>query len=55
MTSIVLTTANAKTDRPNRLKLEFTQNLRLENKFISLSRLTLYYTWKNFASKYGNT
>ena len=55
MDSIVLTTANAKTSEAHRLKLELSSILRLKDSLVSLSHLSLYYTWNNFEDKYGNT
>ena len=55
MDSVVLTTANAKTLEANKLRLELTSNLRLENQIISLSKLSIYYTWRDFKAEYGTT
>ena len=55
MGSTVLSTANAKTSEPNRLRLELPNNLRLESQVISMSHLSIYYTWKNFKAEYGIT
>ena len=48
MDSVVLITANAKTSEANKLRLELTSNLRLENQVISMSHLSIYCTWSNF-------
>ena len=50
----ILSTGNAKTSENHKLRLELISDLRLENAVISLSHLSLYYTWKNFLSKYNN-
>ena len=55
MNSIVLSTANSKTDRNNVLRLNLTSDLKLEDNLVSLSHCSVYYTWKNFKREYGNT
>ena len=55
MNTVVLSTANAKTDKNNVLRLNLTTNLKLENNLISLNHLNIYYNWKNFKAEYGNT
>ena len=47
---------NSKTSNPHALKLEFTSklDLRLGEKIIALSNLSIYYTWKNKRSSYNN-
>ena len=54
MNTIVLTTANAKTDQNNVLRLNLTSDLKLENNLISLNHCNIYYNWKNFKSEYEN-
>ena len=55
MDAIVLTTANSKTEDAHRLRLEFSSDLKLQDNLVSMSHLTLHYTWKNFSKKYDNT
>ena len=55
MNSIVLSTANSKTDKNNLLRFNLTSDLKLENNLISLSHCSIYYNWKNFKSEYNNT
>ena len=50
-----MSTANSETDRNNVLRLNLTSDLRLEDNLVSLSHCSIYYTWKNFKSEYGNT
>ena len=47
---------NSKTSDPHRLFLNFTDkiDLRRKNKYIALSNLTIYYTWKNIKKSYKN-
>ena len=47
---------NSKTSYPHVLKLKFTSklDLRLGEKVIALSNLSMYYTWKNIKSSYNN-
>ena len=47
---------NSKTSKPHILKLKFTSklDLRLGEKVIALSNLSIYYTWKNIKSSYNN-
>ena len=47
---------NSKTSMPNILKLKLTSklDLRLGEKVMALSNLTIYYTWKNIKSSYNN-
>ena len=46
---------NSKTSKPHTLTLWLTNklNLRLVNKFIALSNLSIYYTWKNIKDTYN--
>lgn len=55
MNSIVLSTANAQTGENHRLRLSLTGALKLDSNLISLSHCSIYYTWKNFKTEYGNT
>ena len=47
---------NSKTSKPHILKLKLTDKLDLRNgeKFIALSNISIYYTWKNTKSLYNN-
>ena len=47
---------NSKTSNPHVLKLKFTSklDLRLGEKVIALSNLSIYYTWRNIKSSYNN-
>ena len=47
---------NSKTSKPHILTLKFTNklDLRLDNKFIAISNLSIYYTWKNVKDSYNN-
>ena len=47
---------NSKTPKPHVLVLELTNklDLRIGKKVISLSNLSIYYTWKNIKSSYNN-
>ena len=51
-----MNTENSKTSEPNKLKLDFTDKLNLENpnKNMALANLIIYYTWKNIKSEYYN-
>ena len=47
---------NSKTSKPRVLKLKLTNklDLRLGEKIIALSNLSIHYTWKNIKSSYNN-
>ena len=47
---------NSKSSNPHVLKLKFTSklDLRLGEKVIALSNLSIYYTWRNMKSSYNN-
>ena len=47
---------NSKTSQPHTLKLKLADksDLRLDKKVISLSNLSIYYTWNNIKSPYNN-
>ena len=47
---------NSKISNPYFLKLQFTSklDLRLSEKVIRLSNLSIYYTWRNIKSSYNN-
>ena len=46
---------NSKTSKPHTLKLKLTDklDLRIVEKVIALSNLSIYYTWKNIKSSYN--
>ena len=45
---------NGKTSRPHRLLLNLTDkiNLNRSDKYVALSNLSIYYTWKNIKKSY---
>ena len=47
---------NSKTSEPHVLALKLTNklDLRIDEKIIALSNLSIYYTWKNIKSSYNN-
>ena len=47
---------NSKTPNPHRLLLNLTNkmNLKRSEKYVALSNLTIYYTWKNIKRSYKN-
>ena len=47
---------NSKTSKPHVLKLNFASklNLRIGEKVIALTNLSIYYTWKKIKSSYNN-
>ena len=56
MDTIFMNSDNSKTSKPHILKLKLTSklDLRLGEKVIALSNLSIYYTWKNIKSSYNN-
>ena len=56
MDTIFMNSENSKTSEPNILilKLANTLDLRIGEKIISLSNLSIYYTWKNIKISYNN-
>ena len=56
MDTIFMTSENGKTSGPHILKSKLTDklDLRLDKKVISLSNLSIYYTWNNVKSSYNN-
>ena len=52
MDTIFMNSENSKTFEPHILKLNLTDklDLRIDEKVIALSSLTIYYTWKNIKS-----
>ena len=51
-----MNSGNSKTSQPHvlTLKLTYKLDLRLVEKVIALSNLSIYYTWKNVKSSYNN-
>ena len=56
MDTIFMNSENSETSNPDFLKLKFTSklDLRLREKVIGLSNLSIYYTWRNIKSSYNN-
>ena len=56
MDTIFMNSENSKTSKPHVLKLQLTNklDLRLGEKVIALSNLSIYYTWKNIKTSYSN-
>ena len=56
MDNIFLNSENSKTSKPyvSILKLTNKLDLRIGEKIIALSNLSIYYTWKNIKSSYNN-
>ena len=56
MDTIFMNSENSKTSEPHILKLKLTDklDLRIDEKVIALSNLSVYYTWKNIKSSYNN-
>ena len=56
MDTIFMNSENSKTPKPHVLILKLTNklDLRIGKKVISLSNLSIYYTWKNIKSSYNN-
>ena len=56
MDTIFMNSENSKTSKPYVLILKLTNqlDLRISEKIIDLSNLTIYYTWKNIKSSYNN-
>ena len=56
MDTIFMNSENSKTSEPHILKLKFTDklDLRIDKKVISLSNLSIYYTWNNIKSSHNN-
>ena len=56
MDTIFMNSENSKTSEPNILKLKLTDklDLRIGEKVIALSNLSIYYTWNNIKSSYSN-
>ena len=56
MDTIFMNPENGKTSKPHALilKLTYKLDLRIGEKIIALSNLSIYYTWKNIKSSYNN-
>ena len=56
MDAIFMSPENSKTSKPHFLILKLTNklDLRIGKKIISLSHLSIYYTWKIIKSSYNN-
>ena len=56
MDTIFMNSENSKTSEPHFLILKLTNklDLRIGEKIIVLSNLSIYYTWKNIKSSYNN-
>ena len=56
MDTIFINSENSKTSKPHISKLKLTSklDLRLGEKVIALSNISIYYTWKNIKSSYNN-
>ena len=56
MNTIVINSKNSKISDPHRLLLNLIDkiDLRRKNKYIALSNLSIYYTWKNTKKMYKN-
>ena len=56
MDTIFMNSKNSRTSDPHRLLLNLTYkiNLKRSNKYVALSNLNIYYTWKNIKKSYKN-
>ena len=56
MDTIFMNSENSKTSKPHVLTLKLTSklDLRIGEKVIALSNLSIYYTWRNIKSSYNN-
>ena len=56
MDTIFLNSENSKKSDPHRLLLDLSHkiNLKRSDKYVALSNLTIYYTWKNIKWSYKN-
>ena len=57
MDTIFMNSENSKTSKPHVLTLKLTSklDLRIGEKVIALSNLSIYYTWRNIKSSYNKT
>ena len=56
MDIIYMNSENSKTTDPHRLLLNLTDkiNFQISDKYVALSNLSIYYTWKNIKKSYKN-
>ena len=56
MDTVFMNSANSKTQNPHRLILNLSDKIHLKrkDKYVSLSNLSIYYTWKNIKKSYKN-
>lgn len=54
MNTIVLTNSNAGTSNKHKLSLRLTNPMRLDDSFVCVSDISLYYSWPNIKSSYNN-
>ena len=56
MNTIFMNSENSKTTKPHVLTLKITNklDLRIGEKVIALSNLSIYYTWRNIKTSYNN-
>ena len=56
MNNLFMNSENGKSSDPHRLLLNLTDkiDLRIKDKYIALSNLSIYYTWKNIKKSYKN-
>ena len=56
MDTIIMNSENSKTSDPHRLLLNLSDkiNLKRSDKYVALSNLSIYYTWKNMKKSYKN-
>ena len=56
MNTVFVNCKNSKTSDPHRLLLNLTEkiNLKRSDKYVALSNLSIYYTWKNIKKSYKN-
>ena len=57
MDTIFMNSGNSKTSDPHRLLLNLSDkiNLKRSDKYVALSNLSIYYTWKNIKKSYKNS
>ena len=56
MDTILMNSENSKTSDPHRQLINLTDkiNLKASDKYVALSKLSIYYTWKNIKKSYKN-
>ena len=56
MDTIFINSGSSKTSNPHRLlfNLSYKRNLERSDKYVALSNLSIYYTWKNIKKSYKN-